>query len=39
MKRIGLLQLLVVVASGSVHGRLTFYSSLDSRPSDRPVRS
>jgi len=39
MKHIGLLFLLVVLVSGSVHGRLTFYSSLDSCPSDRPVRS
>ena len=31
MKRISLLLLLVVLATGSVHGRLTFYCSLDSR--------
>ena len=31
MKRISLLFLLVVLATGSVHGRLPFYCSLDSR--------
>ena len=31
MKRISLLLLLVVLACGSVYGRLTFYSSLDSK--------